>query len=209
MNVSRAAIGIPSIGEQELAVREPVRCLLRKATQDVHDRMHCHDGFDAVKSGVVDKRSYEMLLRRLYGFYHPFQRRAGLSNDRSGWLRSDLTALGVTVDAFDNIPSCTQIPYLYTPNRRLGALYVVAGSALGGRELSRGLDALLGTGVTAGREFFLGYGDRTGEVWRQCLASLGSASTVQGASAEIVSAAVETFAAFEHWAAGWKDETNE
>jgi len=169
--------------------------------------MHIHDGFDAVKGGTIDKRSYQLLLRRLFGFYRPFELSAGLTADRSTWLHSDLSALDVPAGEIENSPSCCQIPYLNTPNRRLGALYVVAGSALGGRELSRGLDGILGVGITSGREFFLGYGDQTGQVWRQCLASLASASAKPGASAEIVGAAVETFAAFEHWAEGWKDET--
>jgi heme oxygenase len=170
--------------------------------------MHAHDGFDSIKSGTIDKRSYVLLLRRLYGFYLPFEQRADLCNDRSSWLGSDLTALGVASEDFGGIPNCSQTPQLDTPNRRLGALYVVAGSALGGRELSRGLDSVLGKGVTSGRTFFLGYGDRTGEVWRECLTSLALASGRSGASAEIIGAAVETFAAFEQWAAGWKDETN-
>lgn len=186
----------------------PVRWLLRNATKDIHDRMHTHDGFAAVKDGTIDKRSYQLLLRRLYGFYQPFELSSGQNLDRSTWLHSDLSALAVAVRENEKISACNQIPHLNTPNRRLGALYVVAGSALGGRELARGLDAVLGVGVTSGRKFFLGYGDRTGEVWRQCLARIAAAATTPGASAEIVGAAVETFAAFEQWAAGWKDETN-
>lgn len=193
---------------QNETMKSPIRSLLKNATHDVHNRMHNHDGFSAIKQGKADKRLYNLLLRRLYGFYRPFELCAEMSNERSGWLYLDLTVMGTRADEFDSIPTCNKIPDLSTPNRRLGSLYVVAGSALGGRELSRGLDALLGVGVTSGREFFLGFGDRTGEIWRQYLASLNSASTNPGASKEIVGAAIETFAAFEHWAAGWKDKTN-
>jgi hypothetical protein len=59
-----------------------------------------------------------------------------------------------------------------TPARRLGALYVVEGSTLGGRHLARNLDPLLGSTESAGRRFFLGRGADTNAAWIGFLARM-------------------------------------
>ena len=177
---------------------------LRDATAAVHQRMHGHDGFGAIKAGTIDTTSYTQLLCRLYGFYRPFERETGQGDARSRWLVQDLDSLGLDASRRKLILDCAEIPRLQTAQRRLGALYVVAGSALGGRHLARGLDKLFPFGQTAGRHFFLGHGAQTGAVWRNYLAQLASVPRDLRTQAEIVNAATETFAVFERWAAGWK-----
>ncbi len=178
---------------------------LQDATAAVHERMHDHDGFRAIKEGAIDKSSYAQLLCRLYGFYRPFERATGLADVRSQRLGQDLDALGLEATVREKILNCTDIPRLQTGHRRLGALYVVAGSALGGRQLARGLDHLFPSDQTAGRRFFLGDGAQTGAVWRKYLAQLAAVPSGSGAFTEIIDAAVDTFAVFERWASGWKD----
>lgn len=178
---------------------------LRDATGAVHERMHGHDGFHAIKNGTIDKTFYRQLLCRLYGFHKPFERETGFGDMRSKWLGQDLEALGLDVTLYEKILDCTDIPRLQTAHRRLGALYVVAGSALGGRQLARGLDHLFPPGATAGRLFFLGHGAQTGAVWRDYLAQLAAVPPDPHTQTEIVDAAIDTFAVFERWASGWKD----
>ena len=167
--------------------------------------MHGHDGFAAIKAGLIDKISYIQLLCRLHGFYKPFDLETGLGDLRSQWLAQDLDALGLDAPMREKILDCAHIPRLKTPHRRLGALYVVAGSALGGRQLARGLDHLFPTDETAGRLFFLGHGAQTGAVWRDYLTELAAVPADPYTYAEIVDAAIDTFAVFERWASGWKD----
>ena len=182
-----------------------LHCSLRDATSAVHERMHGHDGFRAIKNGTIEKISYAQLLCRLYGFYKPFERETGFGDMRSQWLGQDLDALGLDAYSREKINDYADVPALQTPHRRLGALYVVAGSALGGRQLARGLDHLFPSHATAGRRFFLGHGAQTGAVWRDYLAQLAAVPPDPDTQTEIVDAAIDTFAVFERWASGWKD----
>lgn len=183
-------------------MRPSLRQELRSATQGVHDRLHLHAGFAAVQHGTVRPADYRNLITRLYGFYVPFEAAMGMGIDRSTWLANDLAALGVA-HLISAVPKCPHIPDINNADRRLGAGYVAEGSALGGRELARGLDPMLGIGVTDGRQFFIGRGAGTGEAWLCYLTQLSAASDTPSVRAEIVTGAVEMFAAFEKWLNGW------
>lgn len=175
---------------------------LRSATQGVHDRLHLHAGFAAVQHGTVRPADYRDLIIRLYGFYVPFEAAMGMGFDRSTWLAGDLAALGVA-HLIHAIPKCPHLPGMDNAYRKLGAGYVAEGSALGGRELARGLDPTLGIGVTDGRQFFIGRGTGTGEAWLRYLTQLSAAPDTPSVRAEIITGAVEMFAAFEKWLNGW------
>lgn len=86
---------------------------------------------------------------------------------------------------------------------------MIEGSALGGLELERSLDRLLGSGTTAGRRFFKGRGAGTKPAWTAYLEQLVTASTERHATATIIAAATETFAAFETWLSGWDTALDE
>ena len=175
---------------------------LRAATEEMHERLHRHVGFAAIKSAAIRMSDYRELIVRLYGFYVPFEEAVATESIRCAWLEEDLRALGL-VHLRDTVPRCPPIPRLADPHFRLGARYVAEGSALGGRELARGLDRLLGQDVMEGRRFFIGRGCRTGEAWRDYLAQLSSAPAEPSARAQIVQGAVATFTAFENWLGGW------
>ena len=181
----------------------PLRAVLRQATNDVHARLHHHDGFSAIQSATIELDGYRTLLLRLYGFYVPFERAVGLGRDRTQWLEDDLGSVGLDLRGI-TVPMCANIPRLDNAGRRLGANYVVEGSALGGRGLAHDLDRLLGTGVTKGRRFFLGRGSGTAGAWHSYLEQLAEAPLEPAARTEIIAAATETFAVFEEWLNGWK-----
>lgn len=180
-----------------------LRDLLRSATRDVHERLHRHSGLAAVQSGDIERSAYIALLCRLYGFHGPFETEGGIALNRTRWLESDLAALGVTSLLIAALPRCPAFQSHASDEYRLGARYVVEGSALGGRGLARQLDGLLGVGVTAGRQFFSGYGAATGDVWRDCLAHLAAVPNDAVRHAAVVDGATETFAIFEQWLEGW------
>jgi heme oxygenase len=185
--------------------REAPSCrdLLRSATQGTHERLHHHAGFSVVKDGTITLPDYRALLICLYGFYLPFERAVGLERIRTQWLERDLAWLGVEASAFPRIRFCADIPRYDCLERRLGARYVVEGSALGGRQLCRGLDQLLGQASIEGRRFFAGRGAGTGDAWRGFLDQLASLGNEPKGQAALVSAAVETFEVFETWLSGW------
>jgi len=151
---------------------------------------------------------YRRLLIRLYGFYVPFEMAADLAGERTAWLQADLRALGVDPSG-GAANLCPYIPIPRTPEARLGALYVVEGSALGGRELARNLSALLGPDAVSGRRFFIGRGAGTGVAWRSYLARLEAYGADPEARPRITHAALETFAVFERWMAGWSGVTHD
>jgi heme oxygenase len=184
-----------------------LRLELRAATQDVHGRLHHHAGFAAVQDATISLAHYEALIVRLYGFYVPFEAAMAIEPERSTWLAGDLAALDHN-RPLHALPMCRRIPRLDSAYLRLGALYVAEGSALGGRDLARGLDRLLGMGVAEGRRFFIGRGTATGEAWRAYLALLSAAQPQPSACAEIIKGAVKTFAAFEHWLNGWSTSSH-
>jgi heme oxygenase len=181
---------------------------LRATTQDVHDRLHRHVGFAAIQDGTVSLEDYRTLIVRLHGFYVPFEAAAAIEPDRSDWLADDLKALGVTRPS-PGVAECGHIPCLDSAHLRLGAQYMAEGSALGGRDLARGLDRLLGTGVVDGRRFFTGRGAGTGEAWRGYLARLSAAAPDPSARPQIIRGAVKTFDAFEQWLNGWSTSLHE
>ena len=193
-----------------VATGKPVpslRLALRTATQAAHDRLHRHAGFASIQDSTIGLADYQDLIGRLYGFYVPFEAAMAIRPERSNWLARDLEALDIKrpLDAF---PKCGHVPRLDSAHRRLGALYVAEGSALGGRDLARGLDRLLTAGVTKGRQFFIGRGAGTSDAWKAYLARLSAVPPEPSARVEIVKGAVETFTAFEHWLNGWSNASH-
>ncbi len=180
-----------------------LHAMLRGATLDVHQRLHRHLGFAAIQDATIDRASYRRLLIRLHGFYVPFEAAAGIGRERSDWLKADLASLDVDAATLATTALCRDIPRLATPEARLGALYVIEGSALGGRQLGRNLAHLFGSDALAGRRFFLGRGPGTGEAWRAYLSQLSAGAGHPAARPKIIDAAQETFAVFERWLAGW------
>ncbi len=181
-----------------------LRECLRTATDDVHRRLHLHTGFAAVQDGSIDRDDYTKLLIRLIGFHEAFEAAAHLSNERSCWLARDIETLrGEPV-----LPSAgrqrPKMPQLESAERVLGALYVIEGSALGGRSLARGLDRLLGSGEPNGRRFFEGRGAATGMAWRDFVGRLELVSAEPARRAATIDAAVEIFSVFETWLGGWR-----
>lgn len=179
---------------------------VRAETAAVHARLHRHPGLAAVASQRIDLAGYRRLLLRLYGFYLPFEVSAGLEPVRSGWLASDLAVLAAPRRCDAISTRRAELPRLDSAAAKLGAMYVVEGSALGGRGLARNLHGLLGDDTLAGRRFFASDGADTGRVWRTFLDELGA---VPAANRRIViDSAVATFGSFETWMAGWEATDN-
>jgi heme oxygenase len=202
-------VGDPQAPPGSEGPETPFRNVLREATHDVHQRLHLHDGFAAIQNGAIDMALYRLLLIRLYGFYIPFEAATDVGDERSRWLADDLRALGVDPDRPGAVALCPDIPCPRTPEARLGALYVVEGSALGGRGLARELAALLGPDAVGGRRFFIGRGGGTGEAWRGYLSQLEVHAADLAARPLIIDAALGTFAVFERWMAGWSHATHD
>ena len=201
-----------------LSATATARDSLRAATDAVHTRLHGVPALQALAAGRLDHAGYVALLHRLLGFHRAAEAALAeapslapwgidIAERRRAWLiEADLLALGVRPApprlapelAPSLAPDPAPLPPLGTAARALGCLYVTEGSTLGGQQLARALDGLLPPGE-AGRRFLLGHGARHGAMWRACCAALEACGAGPAGRAEMLAAAVETFAAFEAW----------
>lgn len=189
-------------GRERLLLRDA----LRLATADVHARLHLHPGLAAVAAGRIDIAGYRSLLHRLHGFYRPFEAAAGLPPLRSDWLARDLDAIGAAPGGTRHW--CARLPPLDSSEAILGALYVVEGSALGGRGLARQLGGLLGENTLVGRRFFASDGADPGIAWRAFVDQLAAVPAAARAQRTVIGAAVGVFGSFETWLEGWETPGN-
>lgn len=112
-------------------------------------------------------------------------------------LRHDLRCLGVDDRRLLALPRCERAAGLCeTPAAAAGALYVMEGSTLGGRIISRSLQAAPWHPPQRLR-YWNPYGDDTGRRWSETLAYLDSLSPVDADAA--VLAAVTTFDVLQAW----------
>lgn len=176
-----------------------LRDQLRAATREVHERLHRHEGFKAAADGTITRFDYRALLGRLYGFHVAFERAALLDGWRGEGLRQDLSALGATAAEIGALPLCPELPDLRASERRAGALYVVEGSALGGRVIAQALRPMFGAAALR----FFEAGGRPG-AWRACLEEMDRLAGDLAASRRMIEAAQETFDAFDAWLDGWR-----
>jgi heme oxygenase len=193
-----------------------IRKRLRDATLEVHQRLHGHDGFNAVATGAISRSDYALLLARLWGFHRPFEAilekavaKIGVSRDLEGrrrreMLKSDLATLGATLESIDSLPQCEWLRPMESLAEVMGAMYVVEGSTLGGLHLARALGPLFGAETAEGRRFFLGYGERHGAMWRSFLSELEQSVTTVDEEVAVIEGALRTFEIFETWMNDWR-----
>lgn len=187
------------------------RAALRAATNAVHERLHCHEGFAALANGTLTRSGYRHLLVKLYGFHRPLEH-ALLAAPRGWWcgldptprlradrIAADLTALGLTSSELPGIPLAPLLR-IDCAARLLGCLYVREGATLGGKVLARKLDPILGSGDD-GRSFFAGT-SRDGALWGELCATLDRVDAGHTHKLpDMIKAACATFAALERWLA--------
>ena len=157
-----------------------------------------------------DTSTYADLLGRFYGFYAPLETALGrvsgyevlgLDFDerrKTALLVADLAILDTDPDTF---PQRGNTPALTSLGQALGCLYVLEGATLGGQFVTKAVEARLGLTPQHGCRFFSSYRNRVGEMWTAFRAALVKHATAPAVEAEIVSAARDTFGAFDRWLA--------
>ena len=124
-------------------------------------------GFDAFLR-VWEPRIHAALPERLQAWFRA-RRRGGFASADVEWLRSVQGIEPVPMAA----PLAATLP-LGDLAEVLGSLYVIEGSALGGRVITPHLKRTLGLGQGRGASYFHGFGGETGVMWSnfRVLASL-------------------------------------
>jgi heme oxygenase len=145
---------------------------------------------------------YRGLLQRMYGFYEPLAVSAANAHARSApmiaecaaRLGDDLLDLGA---ALAPAQRCEQLPSFTTSDRELGCRYVLEGSALGGRVITKHL-ARIFSGANPPLRFFSGNGDATAVRWKSFCAELDArADNVD----DVCAAACAAFDVLANWLA--------
>ncbi|HEX8429996.1 MAG TPA: biliverdin-producing heme oxygenase [Longimicrobium sp.] len=187
------------------SARPPILDLLRARTSDAHERV---ENALPLMNPELDGATYARVIARFHAFHAALEPRLaavpgvdGLGLDLDArrkipLLERDLRVLGKA--ATEGAPA---IPEVGSVAAALGCMYVLEGSTLGGRVISRHL-ATLGIDPGSGGAYFSGYGERTGEMWRAFSDVIGSfADENPGSTDEIVAAADATFTLLERWLA--------
>jgi heme oxygenase len=180
----------------------PLSARLKQAVAGIHDEIEAHA---AIPDGILSVADYACCLARFYAVFAPVEESLAEFDDWREWgidlpahcrtpaLRADLAALG-----FDH----AGLPRIVTPKiadfaAALGGLYVLEGSALGGKVILRALEARLGPRI-AGATAFFGSAGRHGAlawpVFKSRLDAFGEGR--QAAQARAIAGAMAVFRQF-------------
>lgn len=152
----------------------PLAGLVKNATQDVHEEVEAI--LLPALTSIHATGDYAAILKMFYGYFHPVEKliEQHLHTDllpdladrrKSSLLLEDLRRLGQSTD---DLPLCTDLPTITNSAEAFGALYVLEGSTLGGKQIARML-AKNGAVPEGTTQFFSGYGEQTGSRWKSFL----------------------------------------
>jgi heme oxygenase len=171
-----------------------------------------HDAIEQVldlMDGTLTLAAYRRRLEQFHGFYRPVEERLQVLG---GWgkhgidlgarskvllLEADLRVLGA--EAVENLPVCWELPDLTDVVNGFGCLYVLEGSTLGSQFISRHVQKILGVTPEGGGRYFHGYGEQTGEMWREFGAALTAFAVERETQDRIVENAIATFRKLRGW----------
>jgi diguanylate cyclase (GGDEF)-like protein len=209
----RGSPPVSALGEPGMALSAQLRARTRVAHQAV-------EGALALDQALADRRAYGHLLAALRGFYAPLE--VALENV-TGWddltppidlrrrrraalLDDDVRRLGVQgrEDATQRVGTDrpADLAAIGTLAAGLGCLYVLEGSALGGRIVAQRARAELGQDLPVSFFASTARADLSGD-WRALRAALDAFGASRGriAAEETTDAALRTFAALGTWLA--------
>jgi len=184
---------------------------LRNDSAPYHDRVEANPYASAIMDGTIELNAYKYYLEMFYGFVVPLERRAEASQalSESGYdlqdrrktpmLEKDLIALGTSEEEFGEIPLCTALPDISTPEKLLGCFYVIEGSTMGGQMITKKLSRTLPISTESGLAYFNAYGEESRTRWGAFRERLLEAGQSEESCEEITQSAIETFRLLERW----------
>lgn len=185
---------------------------IKEATKVKHDEIEQNALMKSVADNTIHHKNYYYLLQKFYGFHKSAEKDL---LDTSLWreysfdiemrrktplLQKDLEFLGYS-DDFASIPLCETMPFMKSDAARLGFLYVVEGSTLGGQVLSRQLKQKFDFTKEEGASYFNSYGkENLRDMWFG-FQNLLESFAIQNPSKtdEIIDTAINTFDKLNIW----------
>lgn len=198
-----------ALADDALAAPTPPTLHERLKQATAIDHQAVEDRVDLM--GIDSLARYQRVLVAFHGFWPGIEVRinAALPSDlqvewaprwRAARLLADLLALGgESPTEVAALPVCKDWPAITNQAEALGALYVVEGSSLGARHISRHLQARLGLDAASGASFFAGHGEQTGPWWLRFKAVLEQRLITPEQQALAVQGACQTFACLNRW----------
>lgn len=177
---------------------------LRLATSDHHARIE--QELDLLNP-TFDLSDYTALLRRFYGIYSVWEPRSAAVLDpvlpgfftprrKTPLLEFDLSRLG----SWSTPQRCTELEgRVASLAHILGEMYVLEGSTLGGRILSRHFGERFGIGPGSGCSFFSAYGEQTGAMWKAFGETVERFAAAGGHEEKMVAGACDMFDSVRRW----------
>lgn len=156
-----------------------------RTTQDYIDLLQLFYSY----FGGLEKQINQHLDQNLLPDYE--QRR------KSASLAHDIETMGGTPQQTANEDS---LPTINSPLHAMAALYVIEGSTLGGKFISKIIAQQLNITDGKGLSFFNSYGPDTEAMWNTFKDALNKQSTSDGEQTEVIDAANQTFSKFKAWA---------
>jgi heme oxygenase len=100
---------------------------------------------------------------------------------------------------------CDEIPVIRNVQHALGAMYVLEGSTMGGKIISKLLVQKLNIEAANPFVFFNAYGENTDTMWYSFLSALSEFTEKYEKQQEIINTAIVTFEKFEKWGNNYPD----
>jgi len=153
------------------------------------------------------KQDYINLLNLFYGYFGGLElhieRYINVSNladylqrRKTSAIADDIKALGAAVPA---LATDDELPVIDNYLKAFGAMYVIEGSTLGGKIISKMIQQHLHIEDGKGLSFFNSYGEQTEQMWASFKEILNDVAITAGDEAVITGAANETFLKFKAW----------
>jgi heme oxygenase len=177
-----------------------------------HQTEAAHQDLEALMmpwlQGIATRADYALLLKGFYGYFAPLEDAIapfittdvlpdGAHRRKASSLLSDLSQMEVAVD---ELTLATRLPQIQSLPQALGALYVMEGSTLGGRGITKMLQKKEGLHLQLNNlQFFNGYGDGTGPMWTAFVNVLNSFCGTDAEVAQMVASANQSFLLFKTW----------
>ena len=155
---------------------------------------------------IRNKQDYSELLTVFYSFFGGLEVAIDACLDllylpdypqrrKTAAIAEDLIKLGAVLPV---LASTDTLPVIHDNFQALGALYVIEGSTLGGKGISKMISQQLNLTDLSALSFFNGYGDHTERMWQDFKQSIERPlNSLEGDI--IIQSANDTFIKFSHW----------
>lgn len=151
---------------------------------------------------------YKRIISKFYTYFYPLEKKITpffsdeklipdfFHRRKSSSLLEDLQHYHISETGLE---FCRQLPEIDNLSNAIGALYVLEGSTLGGRFISKKVNETIGATPTSGAKFYHGYGPETGAYWKSFCGYLSSYASDSRIHTDIIESANSTFLKLNSW----------